>query len=123
VLVNDGAILLQRHPQATKWGLPGGAIEIDESITEALEREFIEETGIEVKPLQILAAEDGYFYMHDRGYKAIAMLYKVEMVGGKILANGNGEDTVEVKFVQLSELKSEDLLPFFRSLSLSYLGW
>lgn len=36
------------------WALPGGAVEEDETIEEALIREMKEETGVKVKPKEIL---------------------------------------------------------------------
>jgi 8-oxo-dGTP pyrophosphatase MutT (NUDIX family) len=47
VVVNDdGAILLIRRTDNDNWSLPGGAIDIGESIADAAVREVREETGI-----------------------------------------------------------------------------
>jgi 8-oxo-dGTP pyrophosphatase MutT (NUDIX family) len=46
VLNDDGAILLIRRTDNDNWSLPGGAIDIGESLAEAAVREVREETGI-----------------------------------------------------------------------------
>ena len=54
ILQKSGRILLQRRSDKGTWGIPGGAIELGESATEALIREYYEETGIKIKPLKLL---------------------------------------------------------------------
>jgi 8-oxo-dGTP pyrophosphatase MutT (NUDIX family) len=43
-----GRLLLQQRSDGGQWGLPGGSIEIGESVTEAVKREVREETGLVV---------------------------------------------------------------------------
>ena len=45
---DTGAILLQRRGDFGTWGLPAGAMELDESVFAALGREVREETGVRV---------------------------------------------------------------------------
>jgi ADP-ribose pyrophosphatase YjhB (NUDIX family) len=48
VVVNDnGSVLLIRRTDNDNWSLPGGAMDLGESISEAAVREVQEETGIE----------------------------------------------------------------------------
>ncbi|MEO3829100.1 NUDIX domain-containing protein [Actinomadura sp. B10D3] len=50
VVENDkGEILMIRRTDNDNWALPGGAIDLGESVTQAAIRETIEETGIEVE--------------------------------------------------------------------------
>jgi len=46
-------LLIRRgsEPMAGGWSLPGGAIEVGESVREACVRETLEETGLTVQPL------------------------------------------------------------------------
>jgi ADP-ribose pyrophosphatase YjhB (NUDIX family) len=54
VLVNEeGKILLHRRSDNNTWSLPGGTMEIGESITEAVKREVREETNLDVEPQYI----------------------------------------------------------------------
>ena len=45
-----GRLLLQQRSDGGQWGLPGGSVEIGESLREAVIREVNEETGLRVIP-------------------------------------------------------------------------
>jgi ADP-ribose pyrophosphatase YjhB (NUDIX family) len=45
-----GWVLLQRRADSGQWGLPGGSMEIGESLHDAVVREVHEETGLTVSP-------------------------------------------------------------------------
>lgn len=50
VVVNDtGALLLIRRTDNDNWALPGGAMDLGESLVDAARRETAEETGIQVQ--------------------------------------------------------------------------
>lgn len=44
-----GRLLLQKRADGGQWGLPGGSVEIGESVTQAIRREVREETGFTVE--------------------------------------------------------------------------
>jgi ADP-ribose pyrophosphatase YjhB (NUDIX family) len=41
-----GRLLLQQRSDGGQWGLPGGSVEIGESVRDAIAREVLEETGL-----------------------------------------------------------------------------
>ena len=43
---DSGKVLLERRSDNGFWGLPGGAVEVGESVEQAVKREVMEETGI-----------------------------------------------------------------------------
>jgi 8-oxo-dGTP pyrophosphatase MutT (NUDIX family) len=45
VVGREGRVLLQQRADNGRWGLPGGSIEVGESVLEAVAREVLEETG------------------------------------------------------------------------------
>jgi 8-oxo-dGTP pyrophosphatase MutT (NUDIX family) len=45
-----GRLLLQQRSDGGQWGLPGGSVEIGESVRDAVIREVREETGLRVAP-------------------------------------------------------------------------
>ena len=52
VVVHEGAVLLVRRGRAPSrgvWAVPGGRIELGETLAEAAEREVREETGVQVR--------------------------------------------------------------------------
>lgn len=53
-MVRDGKTLLVHHKGFDKWTPPGGHIEIGETPTEALIREFMEETGMKIEIISAL---------------------------------------------------------------------
>jgi 8-oxo-dGTP pyrophosphatase MutT (NUDIX family) len=50
----DGAVLLIRRTDNGNWALPGGAIEMNESVADAAVRETFEETGTRVEVTGLL---------------------------------------------------------------------
>ena len=61
VVIHDNKVLLVqrgKEPNKGRWGLPGGKIELGETITEAALRELKEETNITAQAGQILTAFD-----------------------------------------------------------------
>ena len=51
--------------EASYFDLPGGAVDGDETEEQAVVREFLEETGMTVRPLARIAAADQYFRKSD----------------------------------------------------------
>jgi ADP-ribose pyrophosphatase YjhB (NUDIX family) len=47
-VLHDGRLLLQQRADNGRWGLPGGSVEIGETVSAAIVREVREETGFEV---------------------------------------------------------------------------
>jgi ADP-ribose pyrophosphatase YjhB (NUDIX family) len=59
LLVRNGKVLLGRRridPKQGHWDLPGGFLEEGEKPLDGLRREFLEETGVEVEPVEWLGA-------------------------------------------------------------------
>lgn len=54
-IVHDGKVLLVDHPRYGYWLLPGGHVELDEDTDQALLREIAEETGLQLKDIEVLA--------------------------------------------------------------------
>jgi 8-oxo-dGTP pyrophosphatase MutT (NUDIX family) len=49
-----GYVLLQQRSDGGQWGLPGGSLEIGESLHDAVAREVREETGLTVRPRRLI---------------------------------------------------------------------
>ena len=60
VILNERReLLLQRRSDNGQWGLPGGSVEIGESVTEAIQREVEEETGLRVEVVRLVGTPMG----------------------------------------------------------------
>jgi 8-oxo-dGTP diphosphatase len=58
VVIDRGRVLLVRRgrePLRGEWSIPGGLVEIGETLKAAVRREIFEETGLEVEPVHMLA--------------------------------------------------------------------
>lgn len=51
---SQGQVLMLKSPKHKDWEFPGGQVEEGETITNAVEREVLEETGIVVKPKSLI---------------------------------------------------------------------
>ena len=56
VFDDAGRILLQRRSDFNVWGLPGGSIEVGETLEQAAVREVKEESGYDVKVVRLIGA-------------------------------------------------------------------
>src|SRR5216683_3837902 len=67
VIIDQGRTLLIRRgsePLRGEWSIPGGTLEIGESLEEGVARELLEETGIEVRVLDLIEVFDR-IYLED----------------------------------------------------------
>lgn len=107
VLVENGKVLLKRHPAIDKFDLPGGGIELDETIPEGLIREFKEETGLSVEIGKLLLVEDSFFTYNDEDAHGILIFYEVKRISGTLTINE--EDSVEVKYFDIDSLNQNNI--------------
>ncbi|GGP13281.1 NUDIX hydrolase [Oceanobacillus neutriphilus] len=109
VAQNERAEILFQHRSDTKeWGLPGGAMEIGESLEQTAKRELYEETGLKAEVLKfvdILSGKDFYFkYPNgDEVYNVIAV-YFAEGISGELQMN-DGE-SIELRYFALPDIPS-----------------
>lgn len=121
LIERDGCVLVERRADDGSWGLVGGALEADESIIEALEREIREETGLGVASLELF----GVFshpsrivgYADGNVYRVLAIAFVVGVDDG---APRTSEESLELRFVARSELLSLDLTPAHRPIAELY---
>lgn len=92
-------VLLQKRHSGT-WGLPGGLLEVGESLEETAIREVFEETGLEVKELQLIHTFSGkeYHFILPNGDEiyVITSLYKALDFSGELMIDG--KETLELKY-------------------------
>ena len=69
-----------KEPYKGKWGLPGGHVELQESIENSIKREVFEETGYEISLLGIIGL---YTSTTPNGNWVTNIAYQGEVIGGK----------------------------------------
>jgi ADP-ribose pyrophosphatase YjhB (NUDIX family) len=70
-------LVLEQKTSDRKYTIPGGGVEIDETLEQALVREFKEETGLTIKPNRILYISE---YNKDANTHVIEIVFTVSRV-------------------------------------------
>jgi 8-oxo-dGTP diphosphatase len=112
VVVADGRVLLARRakpPLLGRWSIPGGTVELGETLEEALVREMAEETGLAVEPLEVLTVFDRI----QRDGKNVLFHYVIVDYLCRLLSGDAraGSDAAEVRWVRPDELERFELTP------------
>ncbi|WP_179393777.1 NUDIX hydrolase [Lacticaseibacillus absianus] len=100
ILLNDRhEVLLNLRTDTGNWSLPGGYLEYGEGYEEAIVREYQEDSGIAVRVASAGQLFDKGETRYPNGDVAhtIAMLYRVEQIGGAPLT-AQTDETVEVRY-------------------------
>lgn len=111
-MIHEGRVLLVRRgkePLRGRWTVPGGTVELGETLEAAVVREVQEETGLEVAPREIVTVFDRIDREGDRvRHHYVIVDYLCDYVSGALRAASDAE---AVAFVAEAELPSYDLPP------------
>jgi 8-oxo-dGTP pyrophosphatase MutT (NUDIX family) len=88
VFDRDGRVLLQRRADFGVWGLPGGAVEVGETLEQAVRREVKEETGFDVEVVRLVGAYSdpaGTTVLYPSGdvVHYVSLTFECRIVGGR----------------------------------------
>lgn len=115
VVVHQGRVLLVqrgREPLKGKWSLPGGMLELGESLTQGVAREVQEETGLDVEAVELVELIDR---IHKESgpsgervrYHYVIADYLCRVIGGTLQA---ASDADAVRWVERAEWNSHSAL-------------
>jgi len=116
VIIKDGKILLEKRknePGKGKWSIPGGLVELGESVEQTVIREVKEETGLDVKKPEHIDVVDNVV-RDENGevkYHFVIIDYFVKLKGGTLKAASDAE---ELKWITFDEVDKYDLTKTFR---------
>ena len=118
IVIHLGRILLVKRassPGKGFWAIPGGLVELGETVREAAEREILEETGISVRAKEAFYIFD--FIDRDSGgnikYHYIIIDFLADYLGGEPKA---ADDVSDARWVAPDEAAALNLSPTTRKL-------
>jgi mutator protein MutT len=116
IIIGQGKILLEKRknePGRGQWSIPGGLVELGESVERTAIREVKEETGLEVEnPVHIDVVDN--IDLDEEGkvkYHFVIIDYLVKLKGGSVEASS---DAAELRWVPFDDVGKYDLTPTFR---------
>jgi len=111
VVVEDGRVLLVRRgsePLKGHWTLPGGMLEVGETLAAGTAREVKEETGLDVEPIELVEVLDRIHREAGRvRYHYVIADYLCRVTGGELRA---ASDADAVRWVERAEWNSHSAL-------------
>lgn len=111
LIINDHELLMVKRagePDRGLWSLPGGLVELGETIEDALVREVGEETGLTIRPIELAAVTQliGRDKQATPPYHYIVVTMRAAVVGGVPKPGGDAE---AVEWVPLKEVPRRKL--------------
>lgn len=108
VIINpDNKILLcKSHKWNNKYVIPGGHIESGEKMEEALKREILEETGLNIFDIELLSIKESIYnesFYEDRHFIFIDFICKTDSYD--VFLNEEAEEYVWVKLDEIDKFK------------------
>ena len=112
VIVDQGRVLLVKRgspPLLGEWSLPGGVVELGETLRAAAEREALEETGLIVKAGEVLEVLDRIIPGKDAApqYHYVLIDFLCIVKGGELRAGGDAADVHWAAESELAQFKLE----------------
>jgi mutator protein MutT len=111
VIVDNGRVLIVKRkyePLAGQWSIPGGAVEVGETLETCVAREMREETGLEIAVGPVIEVFDR-ISRDDHGrvrYHFVLVDYLCWPIGGSLSA---GSDVADARFVDAADLPQYSL--------------
>jgi len=107
IFLSDGKVLIMSDNG--KWDLPGGGIEGDERVQDALRRELLEETGLTDFSIGEVVHVDEWF-IEKLDLHVVAIFYRCE-ISGQPQPKQLSDEHTEFAWIVPADLKNYDVTP------------
>lgn len=91
----QGQVLMLKSPRYQDWEFPGGQVEESETLTHAVEREVLEETGIVVTPICLVGV-----YSNTRTPSILILDFICEFISGELTTSA---ESLQVEWIERNE--------------------
>ncbi|KJE49264.1 MULTISPECIES: NUDIX hydrolase [Acidiplasma] len=105
IIIKNNQVLLGKRrdePNKNKWAIPGGKVNLNETLEEALKREMHEETGLIIKTGKLMAVAE----FINTNFHYVILDYECIIMGGNLKA---GSDSLEIKFFDINSLNGNEI--------------
>jgi 8-oxo-dGTP diphosphatase len=109
---DDGRVLLARRryePFANLWDLPGGFLDEGEHPLDAIRRELLEETGLEVEPDRFVGVWMDRYGTDEDAPATLNLYWTARVIGGE---PAPADDVSELEWFAVAELPPVDETAF-----------
>jgi 8-oxo-dGTP pyrophosphatase MutT (NUDIX family) len=115
-------VLVHRATHEAFWTFPGGGAEVGETSQATLEREMVEELGVQVEVERLLWMVENFFHYEGRDWHELGLYYLMrlpdsfpfepEVIIHRVV---DGDNELEFKWVRATReaLKALDIPPYF----------
>lgn len=121
IVVGAGAVLLNekgqvlmllrnKEPERNKWSIPGGKVDLFETVEQAIVREVEEETGLIIEIEQPLCMDE--LIVPEQETHVLSLIYSAHQIGGE-LENREPQKHAELKWFSLENLPSDSEIAAF----------
>ena len=110
VFDDRGRVLLQCRSDFKVWGLPGGSVEVGETLEQAVRREVKEESGLDVQVVRLVGVYSDPEYTTTRYPSGdvvhyVSLTFECRVVGGR--PRTDGEESTAIAFFDPNALPAD----------------